>query len=323
MRARAHAAAPAWATEYEAMLEAYRQAGGDPGVLTMPRVAALVVSANRVLARSEVPGVRFEADERPNGVRARIVVEPGTRPERAVHLCFGVLPPEGVQEIESSFEIGEGADVRFLTHCTFPSATRLRHAMDARVRVGRGARMEYMEEHFHGPHGGISVMPRASVVVEEDARFRSTFSLVRGRVGELGIAYDVRVGARGDVELITKAFGRATDRISVAEVLHLDGEAARGLTTTRIAVRDEARSEVSTTAEGNAPFVRGHMDCAEIVQGRALASNAPHVVVRDERAQVTHEAAIGTVNRKELETLMARGLDEDEAVEAIVHGMLR
>jgi Fe-S cluster assembly scaffold protein SufB len=323
MSARVHAAEPAWAAEYEAMLEAYREAGGDPAALAMPQVAALVVSADRVLAASEVPGVRFEAEERPHGVRARIVVEPGTRPERTVHLCFGMLPPEGRQEIESSFEIGAGADVRFLTHCTFPRATRLRHAMEATVRVGRGARMEYLEEHFHGPHGGISVVPRASVLVEEDGRFLSIFSLVRGRVGELEIAYDLRVGARGLAELTTKAFGRGTDRVSVEEVLHLDGEEARGMTRTRIAVRDEAVSEVSTTVEGNAPGARGHMDCAEIVRDRAIASNTPHVVVRDERAHVTHEAAIGTVNRKELETLMARGLDEDEAVDVIVRGMLR
>jgi Fe-S cluster assembly scaffold protein SufB len=38
---------------------------------------------------------------------------------------------------------------------------------------------------------------------------------------------------------------------------------------------------------------------------------------------VTHEAAIGTVNRKELESLLARGLDEDEAVDLIIRGMLR
>jgi Fe-S cluster assembly scaffold protein SufB len=48
----------------------------------------------------------------------------------------------------------------------------------------------------------------------------------------------------------------------------------------------------------------------------------PLVVVRDDRAHVTHEAAIGTVNRKELETLMARGLGEEAAVDVIIRGML-
>jgi Fe-S cluster assembly scaffold protein SufB len=313
----------AWAAEYEAMLDAYEQAGGDPKVLEMPRLAALVVSANRVLASSEVPGVRFEAVERPNGLLARITVDPGTRPERPVHLCFGMLPPEGVQEIESHFEIGAGANVRFLTHCTFPRATRLRHEMDATVHVGEGASMDYTEAHFHGPHGGIEVVPRVRVTVDEGGRFLSTFSLVHGRVGRLDVDYDVTVGSNGLAELTTKAFGRADDHIGVDEVLHLDGEGARGMTKTRIAVRDDAESEVSTTAEGNAALATGHMDCAEIVRDRATASNTPHVVVRDDRARVTHEAAIGTVNRKELQTLMARGLDEDEAVDVIVRGLLR
>jgi len=106
-------------------------------------------------------------------------------------------------------------------------------------------------------------------------------------------------------------------------VLHLDGDGARGLTKTRVAVRDAAHSEVFTTAEGNAPGARGHMDCTEIVRGQAEARNVPIVIVRDDSARVTHEAAIGSVSKKELETLMARGLDEDEAVDTIIRGMLR
>ena len=45
--------------------------------------------------------------------------------------------------------------------------------------------------------------------------------------------------------------------------------------------------------------------------------------LRDDQAQVTHEAAIGTVNRKELETLLARGLDEEQAVDLIIRGLIR
>ena len=38
---------------------------------------------------------------------------------------------------------------------------------------------------------------------------------------------------------------------------------------------------------------------------------------------VTHEAAIGSVDKEELETLMARGLTPEQAVEMIVSGILR
>lgn len=56
---------------------------------------------------------------------------------------------------------------------------------------------------------------------------------------------------------------------------------------------------------------------------QAVANAIPVVRVRDARAYVTHEAAIGTVNKKELETLMARGLTEEEAVDVIIRGMLQ
>jgi Fe-S cluster assembly scaffold protein SufB len=316
------APAPGWAAEYEAMLEAYSQAGGDPSVLRAPKAAILVVSANRVLAANEVPGIHFEAEALPDGVRARIAVEPAAQIERPVHLCFGMLPAEGVQRIEADYEIGAGARVEFIAHCTFPNALRLKHIMDARIHVGPGATMQYRESHYHGPHGGIEVLPKARVTVDAGGRFFTSFNLVQGRVGRLEFDYDVTIGEHGVAELSTKAYGQGDDHLRVNETLHLDGEGARGLTKTRIAVRDAAVSEVYTTAEGNAPAARGHMDCTEIVRGDAIARNTPIVLVRNDRAQVTHEASIGAVNHKELETLMARGLDEDTAVDVIIRGML-
>jgi Fe-S cluster assembly scaffold protein SufB len=315
--------APAWAGELKAMMDAYQQAGGDPKVLELPQVATLVISANQVLVAHEIPGVHFEAESLPHGVRARIWVEPHTHLAQPVHLCFGLLPAEGIQEILADYEIGDHAQVRFLAHCSFPNAIKVEHRMQAHIRVGRQASLTYAEEHFHGPHGGTVVIPQAEVSVEEGGHFTTTFSLTRGRVGDLRLDYLVRVGAYGVTELVTKAYGKGEDTIHVREVVVLDGPGARGLTRTRIAVQDRAQSRVDTVTEGNAPGARGHMDCTEIVRGQAQASNNPLVIVRHDQAQVTHEAAIGTVNRKELETLMARGLSEDEAVDLIIRGMMR
>lgn len=304
-------------------MEAYRQAGGDAEALRQANVATLVVNANQVLVSHEIEGVHFEAEELAEGIKARIIVDPDTKVERAVHLCFGMLPAEGKQEIIANYQIGARAEVEFLAHCTFPNAVKLQHVMDAEVHIGAGARMKYAEAHYHGQEGGVEVLPKSRVKIDEGGRYSTSFNLVQGRVGRLEVDYDAAVAERGVVEMTTKVYGHADDEILVREVLHLDGEGARGLTKTRVAVRDTARSEVFTTAEGNAPGAVGHMDCTEIVRDKAEARNVPVVVVRDDGARVTHEAAIGTVSKKELETLMARGLDEDEAVDTIIRGMLR
>jgi Fe-S cluster assembly scaffold protein SufB len=315
--------APAWASDLEALMEAYRQAGGDPEALRQANVATLVVNANQVLISHEIEGVHFEAQELAEGIKARIIVDPDTKVERTIHLCFGMLPSEGRQEIIASYDIGAGAQVEFLAHCTFPNAIKLQHVMDADIHVGHGASMTYTEAHYHGQDGGIEVLPKARVTVDEGGRYSTNFSLVQGRVGRLEVDYDATVAKDGVVEMTTKVYGQADDNVVVREVLHLDGDAARGLTKTRVAVRDKACSEVHTIAEGNAPRAIGHMDCTEIVRGQAQARNIPIVVVRDDQARVTHEAAIGSVSKKELETLMARGLDEEEAVDIIIRGMLR
>jgi Fe-S cluster assembly scaffold protein SufB len=314
---------PGWANEMSAMLDAYRQAGGDPSALGLPEVATLVVSANQVLAAHEIPGVHFEAEPLEHGVQARLLVDAGIKVAHPIHLCFGVIPAEGVQEILAEYEIGDGAEAQFLAHCSFPNAVNVQHRMQAHIHVGKNASLTYTEEHYHGQTGGVEVLPRADVIVEDGGHFLTTFSLTRGRAGRLELDYTVEVGAGAVAELTTKAYGTGDDQVTVKEVVHLNGEKARGLTRTRVAVRDRAQSNVYTTMEGNASGARGHMDCTEVVRGAALASNMPLVVVRHDQAQVTHEAAIGTVNRKELESLLARGLDEEEAVDLIIRGLIR
>lgn len=314
---------PGWAEEMAAMLEAYQQTGGEPAALQLPQVATLVVSTNTVLVAHEIAGIHFQAEPLEHGVKATIHVEANAKIENPVHLCFGVIPAEGIQQILANYEIGAGAEVQFLAHCSFPNAIKVQHLMEGTIHVGKHASLTYTEEHFHGQSGGVEVLPRVRVKVDEGGRFNTTFVLTRGRIGKMVFDYEVEADDGAVVEMTTKAYGQVDDEVVVREVVRLNGEKARGLTRTRVAGRDQACSQVFTTMEGNAAGARGHMDCTEIVRNRAVAQNTPLVIVRHDQAQVTHEAAIGSVNRKELEALLARGLDEDEAVDLIIRGMIR
>jgi Fe-S cluster assembly scaffold protein SufB len=310
-------------SDFEAILKAYERSGGNPHFLKSPKVASLVISGNQVLGANQVPGVQILPEALEHGVRVRVIVEPGVQLGVPAHLCFGVIPAEGLQEIQAEFEIGEGAHAEFIAHCTFPNAINVRHVMQGLVHVGRNAHMKYSETHYHGDEGGVQVIPKAQITVEQGGHYISEFALTTGRVGKLDWDYQVDVAAGGVAELVTKAYGRDDDVISVKETIRLNGEGARGLAKARIAVRDRATSEVMGITEGNAPLTRGHVDCIEIVRDEAVAHATPVVRVTDSRAYVTHEAAIGTVDKKGLETLMARGLDEDEAVDVIIRGMLQ
>lgn len=310
--------------EFEALVEAYGTSGGNAAALVDHKSASLVVSQNKIIGKNEIPGVHIEGGETPTGAHAKISVDPGTVIDRPVHLCFGVLPKEGLQEIISEFVIGDGAKVTFLAHCTFPNAIKVKHTMDAKIHVGKGADMTYSETHYHGEEGGTEVLPVVKVLVDEGGILKNEFKLIQGTVGRLNIDYEGDLKKDAVCEFYAKAYGKKEDRITVKESIFLNGDNARGLAKSRIVCSDHCQSEVIGEAIGNAPFARGHVDCVEIIKGReARASAIPRLVVVDDRAKLTHEAAIGSVDKKQVETLMARGLSEDEAVEVVVRGMLK
>ncbi len=313
-----------YSKEFEALAHAYGISGGNAAALLDKKSASLTVSHNRIVGKNEIPGVHIEGGSTPNGVEARITVDSGAIIETPVHLCFGVILEEGIQEIRSEFNIGDGAKVAFLAHCTFPNARKVKHTMDANIRIGKKAEMTYSEAHYHGEHGGIEVLPVVKVFVDEGGILKNEFKLIKGAAGQLRIDYEADLKRNAVCELDARAYGKKNDRIIVRECLLLNGENARGLAKSRIISSDHCQSEVIGEVVGNAPFARGHVDCIEIIKGKdARASAIPRLVVVDDRAKLTHEAAIGSVDKKQVETLMAHGLTEEEAVDTVVKGLLR
>ena len=310
--------------EYLGLVDAYEKAGGDRSALLSKEVAKLVIHENKVLGADGVSGLQIETKETETGVNVYFLIEEGAKIQHPVHLCFGILPQEGLQEIILKVEAQDNSEVSVIAHCIFPNAVKVIHKMDADIKIGSNAKFDYKETHYHGDFGGIEVIPKAKITLGEMAQYENTFSLIQGSVGTLDFDFEIFSGARSIAELIAKVYGKNDDVINIAEKVHLNGNGARSLIKTRIVLRDRARAEVIGETYGNAPYTRGHVDCIELVNGeQAVAKAIPIVSVTNEKAKVTHEAAIGSIDKRQVETLMARGLDENEAIDVIVKGILR
>lgn len=307
----------------EQLMQAFGDAGGDRAILADGETAHLVADGHKILSAREIEGVEVEAHETASGISAKVRVQQDVRLKNPVHLCFGVLHKRGVQDIKMDVKLEKNAAASFIAHCIFPGAEKVIHRMDAVVEIGEGAEMRYSETHFHGMYGGVEAIPKAVVTVGRNGRYVGDFNLITGRVGRLEIDYTVEAEENGVTELTARVFGHGDDAIKIKEKVVLAGEHSRGLIKTRVALEDESSAEVTGITEGNAAGARGHVDCMEIVKDNAVAKAIPIVRVTNPLAKVTHEAAIGSVDRRQLETLMAHGLTPDEAVEVIVKGILR
>jgi len=286
-------------------------------------VARIEVHANQILGVHLVPGLEVEAQERKDGIEAAIRVKQGARIEKPIQVCFGMVPESGVQEIALEVDVEQDAQASIMAYCTFPNARKIRHEMQAVLRIAPGADYSYIERHVHGRDGGVLVIPHSKVFVGAGARYRTDFELIRGRVGEIGIDVEVIGEAHSVSEVSARISGSGDDRIEIHETARLIGDGARGVLSTNIALRHQAQAAIYNTLVASAPYARGHVDCKEIVQDQAVAKAIPIVEVNHPKAHVTHEAAIGSVDSKQLETLMSRGLDEDQAVDLIIQGLLR
>ncbi len=290
-------------------------------IMNDPETAHVVVDHDRVLGLRAVPGLNVDIDTIEDGIRARIRVDEGTVIGKTVHMCFGMLPKEGTQRIDMDVHVEKNASISILAHCTFPNAVDVRHIMDARIRVDDGASYSYLEKHVHGDHGGVKVIPKACIFLGENARFKTEFELVKGRVGEIDVDYETECGTGSTLEMTARINGSGDDVIRIREAGTLAAYAT-GVLTSKIAVSDNASAEIYNVLTAVGPYARGHVDCKEIVQGNATATATPIVDVRDSKAHITHEAAIGSVDSKQLQTLMSRGLSEDDATDLIIQGLL-
>ncbi len=309
--------------ELKVLTNSFAAMGGDPKVFADTQIAHMAATGHHVLSHREVPGVTIQAEETPEAIITRITVARGVHVSLPIHLCIGIVEPTGTQHIQTRLLVEEGASANFLAHCLFPNVESGEHRMDAVIEIQEGASVKYLESHYQGPHGGMLVVPHAVVKIGKSARYFSDFTLTTGRVGKLNIDYVVQVEEDGVAELTAKVFGRGTDEIYIKEKVELNGENAKGLIITRVAVEHEAKAELTGIMEAHAKGARGHVDCREILKDHAVASAVPIVKVTHPLAKVTHEAAIGSVDQKELETLMAHGLNPEQATELIVSGMLQ
>lgn len=285
-------------------------------------VAHIEIHGNEVLGTHLVDGLEVSAESFSEGIRVEIRVRAGAVIAKPVHFCFGLIPDNGIQKIITHTVIEEGAKAQFIAHCTFPNAVNIQHLMDARIELKKNATLSYFERHIHGPKGGVTIVPKTVVYLDEKARYSTEFELVQGAAGVVELDYQGYCEKDAVLDMKARLYGRMHDSIHIREAVELKGENSVGVLTSHIALKEQAQAVIENEIIAEAPYSRGHVDCKEIVQGEAQAKAIPIVFVKDHRAHVTHEAAIGSVDSKQLETLLSRGLSEDEATDLIIKGLL-
>ncbi|MEA2007212.1 MAG: SufD family Fe-S cluster assembly protein [Patescibacteria group bacterium] len=282
------------------------------------------VEKNKLLSYKTPKGIEMEAKETPNGIEAEVVVKKGAKIKEPLFFCFGLKGESDEQIVVLNITVEDGADVKIITHCSFPHATSATHKMEAVFKIGKNANFFYEEHHYHGKKSGAMVISKLKLLIGEGGLFESNFVLSKGTVGQVSIDVEAILEKDARSEINTKVFGKnSSDIVNIIDKVILNGENSKSLIKMRAAAKNGGRVFMQGETYANAAGAVGHVDCQEIISGDdSVAKAVPIVEVSNDQARVTHEASVGKINQKELETLMTRGLDDEEATDLIIEAMM-
>jgi Fe-S cluster assembly scaffold protein SufB len=247
---------------------------------------------------------------------------PGNKTIYPVQACLYLARAQLAQNVHNIIIAEENSELHIVTGCTtaFGKEPGL-HLGVSEFYIKKGAKVTFTMIHSWNPE--IVVRPRTGTIIEQDGLFLSNYVLMKP-VRSLQMYPAARcVGENATVRYnsILVAPPGSTMDIGSRALLNARGAKteiiSRALTTGGTII---ARGYI----EGNAPEVKGHLECRGLILEEKGAIHAiPELKGNLAGIDLSHEAAVGKIAEEEVEYLMARGLTRTEATATIVRGFLR
>lgn len=247
---------------------------------------------------------------------------PQTKTVYPVQACLYLAKARLAQNVHNIVIAEEGSELHIITGCTTaPHEEPGLHLGVSEFYIKRGARVSFTMIHNWSPE--VGVRPRTGIVIEEDGTFLSNYVIMRP-VQSLQTSPLARcVGDRAVARFNSVLVAPPGSSMDLGSRVILDGKASKTEIISR-AITTGGDIVARGYIEGNAPEVKGHLECRGLILGEEGAIHAvPELKGTLAGIDLSHEAAVGKIAEEEVEYLMLRGLTRDEATATIVRGFLR
>jgi Fe-S cluster assembly scaffold protein SufB len=247
---------------------------------------------------------------------------PGQKSIIPVQACLYLARKQAIQNVHNIVIAEEGSELHIISGCT----TASRHDPGLHLGVSefyikKNAKVTFTMIHQWNPE--VAVRPRTGIIVEENGLYLSNYALMRP-VGSLQMnPVATCVGDNAIVRFNSILIAPKGSNLDLGSRTILN---ARGCKTEIIsrAITTGGNIVARGYIEGNAPDVKGHLECRGLImEGGGVIYAIPELKGNLAGIDLSHEAAVGKIAEEEVEYLMARGLTRMEATATIVRGFLR
>jgi len=247
-------------------------------------------------------------------------VKAGYHIKTPVQTCMLMNRDKTIQNVHNIVIVEDGASLEMITGCsTSHHADDSLHVGVSEIYVGDNANLTFSMIHSWGKQTGVR--PRTSCVVGKNSNYTNNYVLLNP-VGSLQSFPVATLAENASATYNTMCIAHENSDIDTGGMVNLNGKGARAEIMSR-SISMGGNMCARGRMIGNAPQVKGHLECRSIVLKDGGSTVAiPELEVHVADVELTHEAAVGKIARDQIEYLMSRGLDEDQAVSMIVKGFL-
>ena len=247
-------------------------------------------------------------------VRAR----KGVKISQPVQSCMFIKGNAAGQAVHNIVVVEEGAELNILGGCaTSQHSNDAAHLGITEYYVEKGGKLTFTMIHNWGD--STTVRPRSAGVVEAGGVFQNNYILLKS-VGSLESYPRIDLNGEGAVATFNSVIVTPTGSyVDSGSAIHLNAPHTRGEIISRTLTTGGTIINRGFIGASATP-VKGHLECKGLIVGGVHA--IPELDSCRDGVELSHEAAVGKIAQEEIEYLMARGLDEDEATSTIVRGFL-
>ncbi|MFC1962139.1 SufD family Fe-S cluster assembly protein [Chloroflexota bacterium] len=247
---------------------------------------------------------------------------PGQKTLLPVQTCLYLAGARVAQNVHNIIIAEEDAELHIITGCTTAAKNEPGlHLGVSEFYVKQGAKITFTMIHNWNPE--VAVRPRTGVIIEDNGLFLSNYLLMKP-VRSLQMYPTTHCnGENATVRYNSILFAGKGSSLDVGSRAILNARGARTEIVSR-AITTGGNIVARGYIEGNAPEVKGHLECRGLIlEGAGTIHAIPELKGNMAGIDLSHEAAVGKIAEEEVEYLMARGLTRDEATATIVRGFLR
>jgi len=232
--------------------------------------------------------------------------------------CLFISQNFGAQNVHNIVIAEEKSEIHIITGC----------ATSVKAGLHIGVSEFYVEENaslvftmIHNWNEDFVVRPRSVTTVAEGGSFTSNYIALEP-VKSLQLFPTAFLETDASARFNSILYGHPNTTMDVGGQVVLKGDRSRAEVISR-AVSAGGKIIARGKLLGQASKIKAHLECdGLILTERGIIQAIPELMADRSDLEMSHEASIGKISQDQLNYLMARGMTEDEATDAIIRGFL-